>query len=155
MKYLSLILAVALALTFFVNIGTIFGYEDEPDEGSIAEETFKEDIINPLEDVGIYEGLRSIKDNVATGNLDSNELSFNTPTNDEDLASSTEIGDEKKVFFFGKPVTENESLEEDWTSDWFVDGGNMDYTSPSVPQGQESMYNQPLEVTFDRFLNGE
>ena len=156
MRRLSFVLAVILTLTFLLNLNRIFDYEVVADsEQTSPIET--PPYTDPVEDAGgeVFGGLRSIEDYIVTGNLDGNSISFTAPV-DKEEGTSEEIGDEKKIFFFGKPTDVAEG-EDDWDSDWSsVD--DYEYTSPSTNNENNlgsGIGLEPIEVTFDRFLRGE
>lgn len=151
MRYISLVLSVVIIVLFCFNINSlVLDYRTVKADENISQVDTDVEDLEVISTEEVYKELKSINDVIMTGDLDAVDISFSQPSLDKDGKPIKEE-DSKKIFFFGD--TEEVGSEGEGTS--WSEWGQPD-TSSGVP-GEMSGGNDktPIEVTFDRFLDGE
>lgn len=156
LRYLSFSMAAVLVVVFFFNIGNIFNYDKGIED---IEHNSQVEAFNTLEwegDREAYQNLKSIHQIPITGKLDSTNMSFTEPEVVAEGEEALSAEDNKKIFFFGKvdPVSGEDTSDDGW-GEWLDDSHIATSDPETIEDGVTEPSNEPVEVTFDRFLKGE
>lgn len=158
----STIIVGVISLAIIINLSNIFKYDGDLPNNLETGDTQTEWVVDEgtETEANVLESRKSIKDFPITVNLSSENLVFNKVEIPEE-GSVVKEEDGKRVFFFGRvdPITEggtagldNEIITDSWGG--FIPTGGSTSVGNS---GEESSVNlnEPIEVTYERFLRGE